>query len=280
MSPLQVQGLCKAYPSFRLQDVTFSLRPGKITGFIGRNGAGKSTTLKSLMHFVRPDSGDISFFGLPFEGHENEIKQRIGFMMGGVNYYGNKKLKTITEVTRHFYTHWDENAYRQYMRLFQLEESKTPAQLSEGMKVKYALTLALSHNAELLILDEPTSGLDPVSRDELLEVFLQLQDKGVSLLFSTHITSDLEKCADDILYLRHGRLEAAETLEHFVNSYRLVTLSDDQLTPERESLLVGVKRAKHGHTALVRPQNVNGLDLSTQPAALEDIMVHLEKEEL
>ena len=161
---LSVQGLCKYYEKFRLENIAFDLRPGAITGFIGRNGAGKTTTLKSLLNFVHPDAGEIRFFGKTFGGNETEIKSRIGFVSGGVHYYTMKKLKAITAVTARFYPAWDEGAYRNYLERFSLDENKTPRELSEGMKVKYALTLALSHGAELLLLDEPTSGLDPVSR--------------------------------------------------------------------------------------------------------------------
>ena len=150
---LTVSRLCKAYDSFALRDVSFDLRPGAITGFIGRNGAGKTTTLKCLLHIVQPDSGDIAFFGLPIGEQELAIKRRIGFVSGGVDFYPRRKLRAITAVTRRFYKGWDEEAYRRYCRRFELDENKTPAQLSAGMKVKYSLALALSHRAELLILD-------------------------------------------------------------------------------------------------------------------------------
>jgi ABC-type histidine transport system ATPase subunit len=141
-----------------------------------------------------------------------EIKEKIGFVSAGMTYYTRKKLKAITAVTKTFYPAWDDEAYRQYMSAFGLDEEKTPAELSNGMKIKYALALALSHGAELLILDEPTSGLDPVSREELVEVFLRLKDEGKTVFFSTHITSDLEKCADRILFLQRGELKADDDL--------------------------------------------------------------------
>ena len=206
MSILEVRGLRKTYPAFRLQDVTFSVESGSIMGFIGRNGAGKTTTLKSLLGLVHPDAGTVMCFGMDFAAHESEIKQRIGYVVSTDGYYKKKKIRTITDVTRSFFPNWDEDAYRHYLEVFRLDEEKTPAQLSEGMKVKYSIALALSHRAELLILDEPTSGLDPVSREELLDVFTQLRDKGVAILFSTHITSDLEKCADSITYIKNGAL--------------------------------------------------------------------------
>ena len=278
MDILTVQDLCKSYPSFHLKNISFTLEKGKITGFIGRNGAGKTTALGSLLHFVQPDSGNVLFFGMPFSGHETEIKQRIGFVSGGVDYYPGKKLKTITSVTRRFYPRWDDGALHRYFDLFQLDENKTPAQLSAGMKVKYALALALSHNAELLILDEPTSGLDPVSRDELLSIFMNLSDKGVTILFSTHITSDLDKCADNILYIKEGKLLAESSISAFVDSYRLLQLSNMQLAALPKEKLIGCKRSKTGYTAIIRVQDARQLGLSAMPADLEDIMVHIEKE--
>lgn len=208
MNIVELSEVCKTYPAFRLQNVSFSLESGKITGFIGRNGAGKTTTIKAMLNLIHTDSGTISYFGMPFSGHEKEIKQRIGYSTGTVSWYPRKTIREIAAVTASFYPSWDEEAYRTYRELFGLDESKKPIELSEGMKVKFNLLLALSHRAEVLILDEPTSGLDPFSRDELLELFVTLKEHGVTILFSTHITSDLERCADNIVYIRQGRIQA------------------------------------------------------------------------
>ena len=206
MNVLSVKGLCKSYPGFSLQNVSFEIKEGTIMGFVGRNGAGKSTTLKSILNLVHMDTGSVVFFGLELKAHEREIKQRIGYTGGAVNFYKKKKIKQIVEITKSFYNKWDDEICGKYMKLFSLDMEKTPSELSEGMKVKLSLVLALSHGAELLILDEPTSGLDPVSRSELLEIFKHLKSKGISILFSTHIVSDLEKCADEITYIRNGKL--------------------------------------------------------------------------
>lgn len=237
MSIAEIKNLCKDYPSFSLNNDSFELKSGRITGFIGRNGAGKTTTIKSMLNLVHPSSGDISYFGLPLVGNEAEIKGRIGYSTGAVNYYPKKKLKDIIAVTKSFYPNWDEAAYREYLGLFQLDEEKTPSELSEGMKVKCNLLLALSHRAEILILDEPTSGLDPFSRDELLELFLMLKERGVAILFSTHITSDLEKCADDIVYIRKGKIIAASSKEDFQGQLGLEgeTLEETILRLEKEA---------------------------------------------
>ena len=272
---LKVSGLCKSYPGFRLDHVSFSLEPGRITGLIGRNGAGKSTTLKSLLGYVQPEAGEISFFGGSTD--ERRVRQDIGYAAGGFGFYPRKKLRTLTQVIRSFYDNWDEKTYQQCLRRFRLDENKTPAQLSEGMKVKYALTVALSHRAKLLILDEPTSGLDPVSRDELLDVFLTLQQEGATILFSTHIISDLERCADRIIWISEGRIRADEDANALRHAYRLVQLTDAQKQTVDASLLIGARQEKAGWTALVRAENAAGMP-ETKPADLTSVMVYLERE--
>ncbi len=270
---LTISGLEKRYPAFHLENVGFSLEAGRIMGFIGRNGAGKTTTLKSLLSLIRPDAGQIRFFGMSYEGHEREIRQRAGFASGGINYYPRRKLKDITAVTRRFYDNWDETAYRRCLSTFALDEEKKPMELSEGMKVKYNLAVALSHKAELLLLDEPTSGLDPVSRDELLEIFLDLAKAGTAILFSTHITSDLEKCADDITYIKSGKIRASASLSDFLGAYRILELPPDAPLP---SAALGVSHSRAGASVLLRTEDAAALP--ARPAALEEIMVHLEKE--
>lgn len=278
MNVLSVSDLRKTYPSFTLDGVSFSLEEGKITGFIGRNGAGKSTTLNSLFNFVHPDSGKICFFGMDFAQHEMEIKQRIGYVSSGVNYYSKKKLKKISAITKSFYTGWDDAAYQKYMQMFKLDENKTPSQLSAGMKVKYALTLALSHNADLLILDEPTSGLDPVSRDDLLDVFMELCDKGKTILFSTHITSDLDKCAENIIYIKSGSILAASKVKDFEQSYKIVSFDSKEQLEACHDYILGHKRTKDGYTALVHTADAACTGAPVSNADLESIMVHIEKE--
>lgn len=216
MKILRIKDLCKEYPAFRLDNVSFDMEQGRIMGFIGRNGAGKSTSLKSILNIVHPIKGTIEYFGMDIMDNEMEIKQRIGFAGGAVDYYKKVKISKIVGVTKQFYSNWDDVQYKKYMELFGIDENKTPEELSQGMKVKLNLAIALSHGAELLILDEPTSGLDPVSRDELLDIFTFLKKQGVSILFSTHITSDLDKCADDITYIRDGQIIYTGSKDAFI----------------------------------------------------------------
>ena len=216
---VEIQDLVKKYPSFELKDISFSLESGRITGFIGRNGAGKTTTIKSMLNMIHPDSGMIRYFNRPFVGNEADIKKRIGYSTGTVSWYPRKKIRDIVDIVKRFYDTWDEASYRKYLDLFSIDEMKKPLELSEGMKVKVNLMLALAHKSEVLILDEPTSGLDPFSRNELLGIFTELRNNGVTVFFSTHIITDIEKCADDIIYISKGRIVAAMSKEDFIRQY-------------------------------------------------------------
>ena len=188
-----------------------------------------------MLNLVHPNCGEISYFGKPLIGNETEIKSRIGYSTGTVNWYPRKSIREIAGITKQFYYTWDDNSYRKYLDMFRLDERKTPLQLSEGMKVKCNLLLALSHNAEVLILDEPTSGLDPFSRDELLCLFAELKKSGIAIFFSTHIISDIEKCADDIIYISGGTIMAAMPKADFTQQFSMTdeTLEQTFLRLER-----------------------------------------------
>jgi ABC-2 type transport system ATP-binding protein len=280
MEILSVQNLSKKYEKFTLKDVSFSLEEGYIMGFIGRNGAGKTTTLKAMLGLVHPDGGTVTVLGENFAENEFACKQKIGFVLGGVDYYPKKKLKTITGVTKRFYPDWDDREYERCLKRFDLDPEKKVDELSAGMRVKYSLALALSHHARLLILDEPTSGLDPVSRDDLLELFQEIIEDGEhSILFSTHITSDLEKCADFITYIKNGELIARSDKDSFLDSYRIIRGTAGQLTEELASRVIGCRKHKFGFEGLIRSDALpvpDGVEIA--PADLESIMIHIERE--
>ncbi len=281
MEILSVQNLCKQYEKFKLQNVSFKLEPGYIMGFIGKNGAGKTTTLKSMLNLVRPDAGMVTMLGREFRGNELELKQHIGFMLGGVTFYPKQRLKNVTGVVRRFYTQWNDEVYRNYLRRFDLDQDKRVEALSSGMRVKYALTLALSHQPSLLLLDEPTSGLDPVSRDDILELFQEfIEDGERSILFSTQITSDLEKCADFVTYIKNGKIVASREKDEFLNSYRIVQGTGGQLTDDLRRTLIGYKKNAFGFTGLIHAddlERVGGLEVS--PPDIESVMIYHEKEQ-
>ncbi|MFV0393103.1 MAG: ABC transporter ATP-binding protein [Coprobacillaceae bacterium] len=242
---LKVYNLTKKYPKFTLQNISFSLEEGRIMGLIGKNGAGKSTTLKAMLNMVSPDNGTIQMFGDDFRIEESKCKQRIGVVLGGIDFYQYKKVSDITSVTRRFYRNWDDNAYQKYMQMFELDSSKRVNQLSAGMKVKYLIALALSHHADLLIFDEPTSGLDPVARDDLLDLFKYLvRDGKRSILFSTHITSDLDKCADDITYIKNGKILLSAEKETFMKSFQNLRDPNEQ-DLSLEEIMVRTERRQY-----------------------------------
>lgn len=236
MNAIEIKNLTKDYKKFKLDDVSFNVQDGHIVGFIGRNGAGKTTTIKSMLNIVKTKRGNVIFLGLELDKNENMIKNQIGYSSGTTNYYPRKKLSDIIAITKTFYDSWDDEIMHEYITLFDLDLTKTPRELSDGMKVKFNLLLALSHHAKVLILDEPTSGLDPFSRDEILEIFIELKKRGTAILFSTHITSDLEKCADDIVYIRKGKIVSASSKEDFIKKHQnnSETLENIILRLERE----------------------------------------------
>lgn len=249
---LRVRNLCKHYPGFAMENVSFALAPKRIMGLIGKNGAGKSTTLKSILNMVSPESGSVEIFQKDFIRYEKECKQRIGVVFGGIDFYPFKRLSAITAVTRKFYTDWDQVQYQKYIKRFALVESKRFKELSNGMKVKYLLALALSHHAELLILDEPTSGLDPVSREELLHIFRQtVRNENCSILFSTHITSDLDKCADDITYIQNGRVLESADKDTFLRSFEHLKTPEDTGPLTLEEIMLRTERSEWDDDAAV-----------------------------
>ena len=210
MNLIEVKDLCKNYDAFKLKNVSFTLEEGFIMGFIGRNGAGKSTTLKTMLNLLKSDGGQVSLCGLSMPKDEIEIKNQVGYVFGGVDFYPESKISSITNVTKDFYQQWDEERYKELCQRFEIDQNKKFKELSAGMKVKYSLAVAMSHNPKLLILDEPTSGLDPAARDDLVLLFQEfIEDGQHSILFSTHITSDLEKCADLITYIKQGQILAS-----------------------------------------------------------------------
>jgi ABC-2 type transport system ATP-binding protein len=231
-------------------------------GFIGSNGAGKTTTLKSMINLVQKDSGVVRILGKDFSQNEIALKQDLGIMFGGVDYYSTHKLGQITQVVRRFY-------------------SKRVDELSNGMRVKYSLALALSHQARLFLLDEPTSGLDPVARDDILEVFQELiEDGSRSILFSTHITSDLEKCADYITYIENGQIIESQSMNDLIAAYKIVKGRKDQL-PSIESQLVGYKENAFGFSGLVKTADLNTTEsLLVETVTLEEIMIYYHRKSI
>lgn len=277
---LKVENLCKNYPSFQLKDISFEIPAGVIVGFVGQNGAGKTTTLKCIMQSVLPDAGSITAFGMDIAENETKCKQLISFSSGAFEYYRNKKLQLIADVYKTFYDNWKQADFEAYIERFNLDLNKRVKELSAGMKVKFALSLAMSHDAKLFIFDEPTSGLDPIARDELLDVFRDIVDEGdKSILFSTHITSDLDKCADYVLFIKNGQILLNSAKDEILDNHALIKGGVDELTEEFVARLVSYKKHQFGYTALIRRENIQSDDkFTTEKPTLDDIMIYYSKE--
>lgn len=276
---LTVRNLCKNYPAFELHDVSFSIRASSIMGLIGRNGAGKTTTIKSILRLVRPDGGSVEFLGQPVDDDAAALRREAGYVSGDLCYYPRKRLSQLTAVTRSFYSAWDSARYEALLRRFSLDDSKRVCELSAGMKVKYQLACALSHGAKLLILDEPTSGLDPVSRDDLLDLLRSLcEQDGVSILFSTHITSDLDACADDVTYLQNGTVAQSVSLAGFTAPWKKLTGPETALAPAIRGALRGLRVHRGEFEALYPSDLPCPAGCREELADLQTVMVYLERE--
>lgn len=278
---LEIKGLCKHYPKFDLKDVSFSVPSGSITGFIGRNGAGKTTTLKSIMNLLHYDKGEVIVFNKNMLTSELEAKQDIAFSLSEINYYPNVTVDKLTRVTSKFYKNFSYDTFNKLCAHFNLDKNKKLEQLSSGMKVKYSLAIALSHDAKLLILDEPTSGLDPVSRGEITDLFIDLVKDGKrSILFSTHITSDLDKCADHIVYIENGKINFTGKKDDLMNHYALLRCEPSAITSEIKAKFISSKEQFGQVIALVKKEDVVEKDgIKVLPPTIEDIMQYSEQGE-
>ena len=249
MNALEVRGLTKVYPEFKLDKVSFCVKQGHISGLIGRNGAGKSTTIKGILRLIKAE-GSVSVFGKDFLKEEAAVKQMIGYVGGGFRYYPMNTLAAIRKAYAPFYPTWNQNKYEQLLAQFELIESKKVKELSEGMKVKFALALALSHGAKLLIMDEPTSGLDPLSREEFCDIIL--------------------------LYITQGKILAACPLKELLCKYKLAHFSS--LADASAVNAIGVKAVKEGYEGLLPRDMQISESIAVTDATIDNIIVHLEKE--
>ena len=248
---LEVTGLNKSYRNFSLSKITFSLPEGCITGFIGVNGAGKTTTLRSILRLTTYTSGSIKVFGLDMEKHERELKNRIGVVLDDGGFYDELTMGEMKNVIAPAYSSWSEQDYKRNMDRFSLNPKQKINTLSKGMRMKYALALALSHKAELLIMDEPTSGLDPLIRSQLLTNLTDyMKEGGKGVFFSTHITSDLEKVADMLIMIDDGKIVFQEDKDALLERYRVIKGDKKDLNPENRKLFQSIKTTGYGFTGI------------------------------
>ncbi|PEL00931.1 sodium ABC transporter ATP-binding protein [Bacillus toyonensis] len=244
---LKVKNLNKAYENFSLKDVTFSLNQDCITGFIGTNGSGKTTTIKAILGLVLKDSGNINFLENDIDKHERKSKNKIGVVLDEGYFYDELTLKEMKNVIAPSYTEWDEQVFLKYIKQFNLNLGQKISTLSKGMRMKFAVALALSHHADLLIMDEPTSGLDPLVRSELIDILLDfMKEPGKSVFFSTHITSDLDKIADMIILIDNGQILIDEEKDVLVETHALVKGDNQLINNQTKKLFLNLSQTKYG----------------------------------
>ena len=282
---LEIKGLTKTYKNFKLDNVSLNLERGYIMGFIGENGAGKTTTIKLIMNLLKRDSGEIKVFDKDNIRFSQEIKEKIGFVYDDCFYYEKLSIKDNAKVISNFYKEWSFDTFNSYLRKFGLNEKQKVKELSKGMKMKFAISLALSHNAEFLIMDEPTAGLDPVVRAELLDLFQEIiQDEKIGILISTHITSDLEKIADYITYIRKGKIEFSKPTIEVLEEYKIVKGDTKLLNEENKKLFISINATEFGFEALTKNEEkikeVFKDKVILERPTLEDIMVMKSQENI
>ena len=280
---LEVSNLNKSYKNFSLSNVSFTLPKDCITGFIGANGAGKTTTIKSILGLTHKDSGSISIFGKDVIEHEREIKDRIGVVLDEGGFYDTMTIKEMKSIIAPAYSAWDDNTFNSYLERFTLDPTQKISTLSKGMRMKFSLALALSHNAELLIMDEPTSGLDPLVRSQLLDIMREYMNEGEhSIFFSTHITSDLDKVADMLILIDNGKIIFEEEKDALIERHHIVKGDKKALDENNKKLFIEIEKTSFGFAGLTNKlDEVRKAipDIVVERVSVEDIMLGYLKEE-
>ena len=275
---IRIQNLTKRFEGFALEGVSFAVPRGAVVGFIGENGAGKSTTIKSILGLIRPDGGSVEVFGKDVGSLTKGERGRLGAVLGDGKLPENLTAKDLDGVFRHIFARWDAAAFFAYLDRFALPRGKKIKDFSRGMRQKFALAVALSHGADVLVLDEPTAGLDPVARDEILDILYDfMQDERRSVLISSHIVSDLEKLCDYIAFIHRGRLVFFEEKDALYEKYAVLRAPLETLRSCADAV-VAVHRGEFGAGALVLRAKLPA-GIPVERAGIEDIMLYFARGE-
>lgn len=280
---LEINGLCKVYDDFSLKDVSFSLPRGFIMGFVGENGSGKTTTIRSILNMAKIDSGNISVFGLDSVTDTIAIKERLGVVFDSLYLAEHLNVKQIEQQLKPFYKDWNSEEFFRRIKEFDLPDNRKVGDFSKGMKMKLMIAIALSHKAELIILDEPTSGLDPVARDELLDILSEyIEDENRGVLFSTHITADVERIADYVTILHNGKVWYTGTKDELTESYAVIKGAEEDIPAALKEKLIGFHAYRNGFDALIKTDDPAADlpdTLEYEKASIDEILVYIAKED-
>ncbi len=275
---IEIKGLCKKYIQFELKDINLSVPCGSVMGFIGENGAGKSTTIKAILGLIQPSAGTVTVLGEDSSKLTNETKSRIGVVFDGLAFPNQLNAMQLDKVMAGIYKNWSSETYFGYINRFGLPLKKKFRGFSRGMEMRLSIAVALSHDPQLLVLDEPTSGLDPVMRSEILDIFMEfMQDESHSILLSTHITSDLEHIADYITFIHKGELVFTEERNEMHDKYRILKCDAEQLDLIDKEDIVGLRKTRFTCDVLTTAADKYP-DIVADIPSIDDIMVFFVKE--
>ena len=278
---LEINNITKDYKKFKIDNISFNLPKGYIMGFIGANGAGKTTTIKLILNMIKRDSGEIKVFGLDNIREEERIKEQIGVVFDECYYLEDWTINDVEKAVSMFYKNWNSSIYEKYLKEFNLARDKKVKDLSRGMRMKLMIAVAFSHEAKLLILDEPTSGLDLVARDEFLDILRDyIEDEEKSVIFSSHITSDIEKIADYITYINNGKIIFTGEKDEFLEKYCIIKGGKEDITESQKKEIIGLRMHSTGFEGLIELKKAVGFSSKViiEKASLDEIMIYMNKE--
>lgn len=276
---IELKNVTRVYPKFSLQDVSFSVPCGSVVGFIGENGAGKSTTIKAILGLLKKGEGEITVLGENASELSPETKEKIGVVFDGLVFPPNLNAKQLDRVMSGIYKTWESDTFFAYLKRFELPLDKKFKTFSRGMEMRLSIAAALSHKAQLLVLDEPTSGLDPIMRSEILDIFLEfMQDETHSILISTHITSDLEHIADYICFIHKGRIVFTEERNEMLEKHRILKCTDEELECIDKADIIGMRKGRYSNEVLTKAADKYP-DITADTPSIEEIMVYYVKEQ-
>ena len=278
---IEINNLVKKYDGFTLGEISFVVPTGSIMGFVGQNGSGKSTTIKSILNIIKNDSGEIKIFGLDHIKYEKEIKEKIAVVFDTLPFHESLNGKQINNIMKNMYKEWSEETFYGYLERFHLPVKKKLGEFSKGMKMKFQIATALSHNASLLIMDEATAGLDPVVRSEMLDVFMEfMQDETHSILMSSHITSDLERIADKLTFIHNGKIILSGYKDEILENHGIIQCSLDDIKEIDDEDIISIRTNKYAASIMVKNRRQCEVKYSgalIDNASLDDILLYYVK---
>lgn len=275
---IELKNIVKDYGDFKLDKVSFAVPMGSVCGFIGQNGAGKTTTIKAILDVIDINEGDIFLFGENIKTDSAKLREDIGVVYDEMGFHEFLTGKDINIMMKNIYKNWDEAAFFEYLKRFSLPARKKCGDFSRGMRMKLQIAVALSHKAKLLIMDEPTSGLDPVVRNEMLQIFREfVMDETNTILLSSHITGDLEKIADEVVFINAGKIVLAGNKDEILEKHGVLKCKKSEVEKISKPLIVNIQEGTYGAEILVNDKSACSKlypEMVIEPATLEEIMIY------